>query len=222
MQPQNRKIFLDPFVDLRHWYLEGGGKVYISERGVLRLECTGSEQGGVGCMAFCRQDFPDRIAVNFHLRVHQKNGLLITFVAVRGLHGEDILRDLPPRRGEFREYTGNEAPMRSYHVSLSRYDDAGQHTGVSNWRRNPGLHLMAQGPDLCREINRPYAVRIEKEGPGCAVFVDGVPGPSFTDPGALPDELPASGKIGFRAIGSNVVADISNFEVSVLGRSEPQ
>jgi len=139
-------------------------------------------------------------------------------VAMRGLHGEDMLTELPPRKGEFREYTGPDAPMRSYHVSVSRYDDEGKHTGVSNWRRNPGLHLMAQGKDLCQEIGREYVLRIEQDGPRCALFVDDQPGPAFVDPGDLPDAIPSGGKIGFRAIGSRVIAEITHLRVERLAK----
>ena len=208
-------LFVDSFHALDHWHHEGGGNLYV-DSGTLRVECVGSLQGGVGCMAFCHEDFPDGIAVEYDLVVRESDGLLITFVAMRGLNGEDMLTDLPPRRGEFRDYTGDNARMRSYHVSVSRYDDTGAHTGVSNWRRNPGLHLMAQGPDLCKEIGRSYAIRIEKDGPRCALFVDGEPGPAFADPGELPDALPGAGKVGFRAIGSRVIAEVRGFRVHRL------
>jgi len=208
-------IFTDDFDNLNSWVQEGGGNLYARD-GAMRFECIASQQGGVGCMAFCRRDFPDHIAVEYDLVVRESNGLFITFVALRGINGEDFLRGLPPRSGEFRDYTGEDALARSYHVSVSRYDDAGIHTEVSNWRRNPGLHLMAQGMDLCKETGRTYAVRIEKDGPRCALFVDGRPGPAFVDPGELPDEMPGPGKIGFRAIGSRVIADVANLRVSRL------
>ena len=164
-------------------------------------------------MAFFRPDLPDGIAVEYDLLVRESNGLVIAFVAVRGLGGEDMIADLPPRAGVFKDYVGEDALMRSYHVSVSRYDDTGAHTGVSNWRRNPGLHLMGQGEDLCKEIGRRYAIRIEKDGPRCALLVDGAPGPAFTDPGELPDAIPTVGKVGFRAIGSRVIAEVSGFRV---------
>jgi hypothetical protein len=209
-------LFQDGFNDLTNWHLDGTQAVSIPQPGVMRLDCTGSRQGGVGCMAFCRTDFPDPIAVMYDLLVHQSNGLVITFLAMRGLNGEDMITGLPPRQGIFGDYVAEDARLRSYHVSVSRYDDAGEHTGVSNWRRNPGCHLMAQGPDLCRRIGRRYAIRIEKDGPRLALFVDGQPGASFTDPLDLPDAMPSEGKVGFRAIGSKVIADIAHVRVARL------
>jgi hypothetical protein len=209
-------IYTHPLNSMDGWHHEGGGEIFFDKPGVMRLECIGSQQGGAGCMAFCREEFPDHIAVEYGVRMLNTNGLFITFVGLRGLNGEDAIGELPPRTGVFKDYVGDDAAARSYHVSISRYDDQGRHTGVSNWRRNPGLHLMAQGEDLCKEAGPRYDVRIEKDGPRCALFVNGERGPSFVDPGELPDAIPEGGKVGFRAIGSNVVVEIDSFTVKSL------
>lgn len=217
LEPQGGVLFEDDFRSgLSSWHHEGGGTVTIPEPGCMVLDCTGSRQGGVGCMAFCREDFPDGIAVEYDLLLDKSNGLVITFVAMRGLGGEDIITDLPPRTGVFADYVGADAALRSYHVSVSRYDDEGRHTGVSNWRRNPGLHLVGQGEDLCKEIGRPYHVRIVKDGLHCQLGVDGRLAHEFTDPDELPDEAPSAGKTGFRAIGSAVIAQVRSFRVRKL------
>jgi len=216
IEPKGRVLFEAKFTDLSNWHHEGGGRIFIPEPGVLRVECIGSQQGGIGAQAFCRQDFPDSIAIEYDLKVLTNNGLLITFVAMKGLEGEDMITGLPPREGRFNEYTGADARLRSYHVSVSRYDDEGRHTGVSNWRRNPGLHLMSQGPDLCKEIGKWYRVRIVKQGRHLQLGVDGRLAHEFTDPGELPTPLPTDGKVGFRAIGANVQALIKNFRVVAL------
>ena len=217
IQPSGEVLFADDFTsDLSNWHHEGLGEASIIEPGLLRLDCTGSRQGAEGCMLFCRKDFPDQIAVSYRLRLEQSNGLIITFVAMRGLNGEDLIEDLPPRQGVFKDYVGEDAPMRSYHVSVSRYGDTGEHTGVSNWRRNPGLNLVGQGPDLCKEIGREYRVLIVKDGKHLQLGVDGEVAHEFTDPDELPDDIPSAGKVGFRAIGSKVVADIREFRVFKL------
>ena len=217
IQPQGEVLFEDLFQrDLENWHHEGVGKVEIIRLGTMRLDCTGSRQGREGCHAFCRLDFPDPICVQYRLKLNQSNGLIITFVAMRGLKGEDILSELPSRRGIFADYVGADASMRSYHVSVSRYDDEGTHTGVSNWRRNPGLHLMGQGPDLCKEVGKAYDISIVKDGPHCQLGVDGILAHEFTDPGQMDDAIPSDGKVGFRAIGSKVIADISEFRVISL------
>ncbi len=216
--PAGKVLYEDGFQDLRNWHLEGLREgVSLSGDGQMRLDCSGSKQGGVGCMAFCTREFPDDICVEYDLFVEEKNGLVITFVAMRGLGGEDAIAGVPPRAGVFDDYVGPDASTRSYHCSVSRYDDSGAHTGVSNWRRNPGLHLMAQGRDVCEEIRRAYHVAIVKSGPSCQLQVDGAVASGFTDPGQIPDEIPSGGKVGFRLIGARAVATFSRFTVTALG-----
>lgn len=206
-------LFEDNFRDLAAWHLEGRVEGVSVSNGVLRLDCTGSQQGGIGAMAFTKRDFPDHIVIEYDLVVEQTNGLLITFVAMQGTNGEDAITGVPSRTGVFDEYTGPNASTRSYHVSVCRYDDRGVHTGVSNWRRNPGLHLMAAGKDLCTETGKTYRVAITKRGPHGEIRVNGEPGAAFTDPQTLPGPVPTAGKIGFRAIGSRAVFRISNFKI---------
>jgi len=215
IEPAGRVLFTDDFTGaLDNWYHEGGGRLAIERPGVMRVEIIGSQQGSVGCQALCRETFPDRIALEYDLKLLTKNGLLITFIAMAGLNGEDLIEGgLPPREGVFADYTGEDAVVKSYHVSVSRYDDQGQHTGVSNWRRNPGLHLMGQGEDRCREINRWYHVRIVKAGGHCQLQVNDRLAHQFTDPETLTTPMPTVGKIGFRAIGSNVQALVRNLRV---------
>jgi hypothetical protein len=215
--PQGAVVFRDDFTaGLDNWRQEGGGQVSIPEPGVLRLDCTGSRQGGVGCQLFLQRDLPDGIALDYDLQVHKSNGLVINFIGMQGLGGEDMFLDLPPRSGIFYDYVGPEAALRSYHVSISRYNDKGEHTGVSNWRRNPGAHLLAQGPDLCKEIGRRYQVRLVKDGPHLQLSVNGVVAHDFVDPHWLPGEIPTLGKFGFRAIGSEVIAEVRNVVVRKL------
>ena len=207
----------EPFTTLDRWHLEGlTSGATIPTPGSLRLACEGSIQGREGVMAFSRQDFPDNLAVEYDLLVENHDGLLITFVAMQGLNGEDAITGVPARTGIFNDYVGPHATTRSYHVSVCRYNDKGLHTGVSNWRRNPGLNLLVSGEDLCQQTNTPYHVRITKSGPRLAIFVNGQPGAACTDPQTLPGPIPTAGKIGFRAIGRKAVFRISNLKVSSL------
>lgn len=218
IEPRGRVLFEEPFKNLENWRHEGGGKLVLDpgQPGTLRLECVGSRQGSRGTQAFCLTDFPDGIAVEYDIKVLTKKGLVLTFIATRGIDGEDMFDPRQPKRqGIFDDYVRN-PKLRSYHVSISRYGDKGEHTGVSNWRRNPGLHLMGQGADLCKEINRWYRVRIVKDGGRLQLGVDGVLAHEFTDPGELKTPMPDSGKVGFRAIGADVRALIRNFKVTAL------
>jgi hypothetical protein len=212
-----RLLFEESFANLDNWYHEGGGRMSIVEPGTMRLEILGSKAGGIGSHAFCRKDFPDRIAVDYDMKVLTPNGLVIAFVAMAGLDGEDLIEGrLPARTGIFADYVGANAKLRSYHVSLSRYNDKGVHSGVSNWRRNPGLHLMNQGSDACKEIQRWYRIRIVKHDKHVQLHVDGRLAHEFVDPDQLPTPLPTGGKFGFRAIGSDLKLLIRGFRVTAL------
>lgn len=212
--PSGQEIYKDTFGDLNNWHHEGIGRVEIIKPGTMRLDCSGSRQGREGCHAFCIYDFPDNICIEYDLTMQSSNGLLITFMAMQGLQGGDIITELPVRSGIFSDYVGTDAKMRSYHVSVSRYDDNGIHSGVSNWRRNPGLVLVGQGPDLCEDIQKTYKIRIIKKGIHCQLGVNGNLAHEFFDEKVNINELPTIGKVGFRAIGSKVIADIQNFKVT--------
>jgi hypothetical protein len=210
-------IYKDNFENLDNWHFEGlVDGVTNPELGIMRLDCSGSRQGGVGCMAFCKKDFPDNIRLEYDFFAEEKNGLVITFIAMKGRNGADAITGVPKRTGIFADYIDKNASTRSYHVSLSRYEDNAEHTGLSNWRRNPGIHLMAQGQDPCRQIHKWYHVAIVKRGPTCNLFVDGKLASGFTDPQQIEDQIPTDGKIGFRAIGSKAIFKISNFKVVSL------
>ena len=209
---QPRVLFEDKFKNLDNWHLEGLKEGISVKDGELRLDCK-SKMGMHGAMAFCKQDFPDNIAIEYDFIVEQHNGLFITLIAMTDVNGGDALKVNPPRTGIFEDYYNG---TRSYHVSICRYEDSGEHTGVSNWRRNPGLHLMVSGKDLCQETGKKYHVKITKRGGRCKVEVDGQGGAEFTDPEKLPGPIPVGGKFGFRAIGARAVFRVSNVKVTAL------
>ncbi len=206
-------IFSDNFSTLENWAHEGIGFLSQPEKGIMQINCVGSKQGGAGCMAFCRRDFPDSVVVEYEMRVLTTNGLVINFIACQGRNGEDMLTELPARKGVFADYVFSPV-LRCYHVSISRYDDDGKHTGVSNWRRNPGLFLMGQQPDLCKIPNQWYRLKIVKAGKLLELFVNDTFAGGFVDNDEIPEPIPAEGKIGFRAIGREVIVQIKNFQVS--------
>ena len=208
-----RVLFQEHFANLDYWHLEGlTAGASVTPAGELRLDCK-SKMGQHGVMAFCKQDFPDDIAIEYDFLVEKHNGLFITFIAMTGLNGEDAITEAPKRSGVFEDYYNG---TRSYHVSICRYEDDGSHTGVSNWRRNPGLNLMVSGKDWCTEANTLYHVRITKRGGACKVEVDGKLGANFVDPEKLPGPIPKGGKFGFRAIGADAVFRVSNVRVTKL------
>jgi len=217
VEAKGQVLYEDTFADLDNWHHEGRGELTQPEASVMQLNCVGSRQGSAGCMAFCRTDFPDNIAIEYDLRVLTTNGLIITFVAAQGRNGEDMIAELPAREGIFADYIFNPG-LRCYHSSVSRYDDKGVHTGVSNWRRNPGIFLMAQQDDLCKEPRQWYHVTVVKKGPLLQMAVDGQLAGGFVDPDEIPEPIPTDGKVGFRAIGAEVLAQIKDFRITTLGQ----
>jgi hypothetical protein len=198
------------------WHHEGVGAINVAPAGGMRLHCAGSRQGGEGCMAFFRPTLPDRIAYEYDLTVRSHGGLVINYLAIRGLRGEDMIAErgrLEPRTGIMANYYARKWGLQSYHVSISRFNDRGEHTGTCNWRRNPGSLLMAHGVDLVSEVNRRYHIRVVKDGGHCQLYVDGCCAHGFVDRDSARGPLPDSGKFGFRLIGSDVMADIENFAV---------
>lgn len=208
-------LYSDNFENLKNWHHEGGGKLTQPEANILQLNCIDSRQGGTGCMAFCRTDFPDSICIEYDMKVVKSKGLVITFIAFQGRNGEDAITELPARKGIFADYIYN-SRLRCYHVSVSRYNDKGEHTEVSNWRRNPGLFLMGQQKDLCKKIAKWYHITIIKKGGLLQLIVNGQLAGGFKDLNKIPEEIPIAGKVGLRTIGAEVIVQIKNFKVTAL------
>ncbi len=214
--PEKERLHEDRFASLENWYHEGIGQLKLIEGGGLHMDCIGSRQGGPGCMAFFRPDLPDQVAVSYEVVVHGHGGLIINYLAIRGLQGEDLIEDaekLAPRDACMRNYFAKKWGLQSYHLSYSRFDDEGNHTETSNWRRNPGLLLAGHGPDPVKELGKSFHVRITKDAGFLQFFVDGqfAHGVMDRDTGRYP--IPDWGKFGIRLIGSEVRAEFRNFQV---------
>lgn len=224
--PDGERLFQEDWTSLDRWHHEGVGQMVLLPGGGLRLHCLGSQQGGRGCMAFFRPDLPDQVAVSYDVIIHSQGGLMINYLAIRGLNGEDLIRDaaqLEPRTGIMANYYAKKWGLQSYHVSVSRFDDAGRHTDTSNWRRNPGGLLVGQGEDPIQAIGRRFQVRLVKDAGFLQLHVDGryIHGVFDRDTSRYP--LPDWGKFGFRLIGSDVQVDVFNFQVHRVPRlDEPR
>ncbi len=216
---QGELLHQDPLTDLSNWHHEGTGEISPAANGGMQLHCFGSAQGREGCQAFFRADLPDCIAVEYDLTVLSQGGLVINFLAMRGLQGEDMIADadrLRPRAGVFGDYVSATADLQSYHVSVSRFGDDGVHTGTSNWRRNPGLILVGHGEDLVNTIGKTYRMRLVKDRISLQLFVDGCFAHGCIDRLAGEHGIPDTGKFGFRLIGSDVKAEVINFRAYAI------
>jgi len=206
----------DDFADCSRWHHEGIGLMEALPGGILRLHCNGSRQGGPGCMAFFRPTLPDAIAIEYTITIRRQGGLVINYLAIRGLNGEDLIEDrarLEPRDGQMKCYYARKWGLQSYHVSFSRFNDLGEHTATSNWRRNPGSRLIGHGLDPCTALNRPYRIRLTKDAGHAQLFVDDQFAHAFIDRDESRYPIPDTGKFGFRLIGSDALAEIGHFRV---------
>jgi hypothetical protein len=198
------------------WHHEGVGQIAPAPGGGMRLHCFGSRQGAEGCMAFFRPTLPDLVAFEYDITLRSHGGLVINYLAIRGLRGEDMIEDrsrLEPRTGIMANYFSRVWGLQSYHVSISRFNDKGVHTGTCNMRRNPGSILMAHGMDMVTQIDRRFHIRLVKDAGHVGLFVDGQHAMGFVDRNEARGPIPDTGKFGFRLIGSDVLADVENFAV---------
>jgi len=215
-------LYSDDFENFDNWHHEGVGEIAEAPEGGMRLHCFGSKQGGRGCMAFFRPTLPDQVAFEYDIMVHSHGGLVINYLAIRGINDEDMIEDmdrLRPREGIMANYYAVKWGLQSYHVSFSRFNDKGEHTGTSNWRRNPGALLIGHGRDLCTEIGKKYHIRVTKDFGHCQLYVDGVFAHGFVDHD-FSRPIPDKGKFGFRLIGSDVKADVWNYRVYRIPKND--
>ncbi|HRU04224.1 MAG TPA: DUF1961 family protein [Candidatus Brocadiia bacterium] len=213
--PNKELLHSDDFADFAKWHHEGIGEIARAPAGGMRLVCSGSRQGGRGCMAFFRPTLPDLIAVEYDIVVHRQGGLVINYIAIRGLNGEDMIEDaarLPAREGIMANYWAKYYGLQSYHVSFSRFNDKGEHTQTSNWRRNPGCLLAGHGVDKCAQIGRKYHIRLVKDKGHLQLYVNGEFAHGMIDRDTTRYPIPDTGKFGFRLIGSDVMADVESFK----------
>lgn len=209
-----RLLFSDTFENLGSWFHEGVGKLEKLNGG-LNLHCFESSMGEKGCMAFFRNDLPDQISIEYDIKIKSHGGMVLNYIAIRGMNGEDLILDktLEARTGIMRNYFGLKWGLQSYHISFSRFGDDGVHTQISNWRRNPGMILVGHGNDPIMELNREFHIRITKDKGHLQFFVDGELGHAMIDRDTSEYPIPDYGKFGFRLIGTDVQAEIKNFKV---------
>jgi hypothetical protein len=205
------------------WRHEGIGGLAPGPQGGMRVHCNTPAGSSLGCMAFFHAPLPDPVAVEYDLTVLRHGGLVINYLAMRGAAGEDALADahrLPPRDGLMANYWSRQWGLRSYHVSISRFSSSGEHSGTSNWRRNPGCYLMAHGHDFVRQLDRPYRIRLVKDAGHCALYVDGECAHGFVDRDTRRGAIPDTGHFALRLRGADVAVDVNRFRVFRVASNE--
>lgn len=189
-----KESFDESQLDLTHlWHFEGQGKAQIGN-GKLALQ-----DEAIGVVLWNRQDFPSDVRLQFDLSFSNNRGIGVFFVAARGLEGEDILKDLPNRTGNYSQYI--KGKINNYGFSLHRFYPDGGHNPGTNLRKNSGSHLVNHvEPDPVMNSSHTYHVSIEKDGTNLRMWVDGNLIHDWKDDGKNGAAL-GGGKIGFRVRG---------------------
>jgi len=203
------------------WIHEGIGEIVSTpgQPGALDFACLGSIQGAEACMGFFKTPLPDQVEISYELTVHSQRGLVINYFALWGINGEDPFAPgctLPPRTGIMANYWAKEFGLRSYHISVSRYNDKGIHTGTANIRRNPGGLLVGHGVDPVRTTNTPFRIRITKDLGAIQYHVNDVLAFACVDHATNLGPIPDQGYFGFRLIGSDVRITVKDFAVHAI------
>lgn len=207
-------------LDVADWFHEGVGRIQPTQDGSgLDLACLGSQQGARGCMAFFKTPLPDHVAISYELTVHSQRGLIINYLALRAISGEDPFdpaSTLPAREGIMANYWAHEYGLQSYHLSFSRYNDKGVHTGTANIRRNPGGLLVGHGVDPVRLTGVPFRIRITKDLGAIQFFVNDQHAISTVDHAINLGPIPGHGYFGFRLVGDDVRITVKDFAIHAI------
>jgi hypothetical protein len=199
-EPSGTLLFASKFttgpLDLETtWFLEGKGTAEI-RRGQLALREAPESKGLV---LWLRRDIPDDVALEFDVSFSNNRGIGVFFLAARGLNGEDILTDQPPRTGAYGEYTRGQ--INCYGASVHRFFPDGRQNDGCNLRRNAGFHIVHHSEnDPITDAGTVHHVAIRKTGARIRMWVDDQILHDWTDDGTHGVPL-GSGKIGFRIRG---------------------
>ena len=193
------------------WHLEGEGTAEVVDGMLVLYEATESE----GLVLWLRQDIPSDMELSFDVAFSNNRGIGVFFLAARGTGGQDILEEMPGRKGAYGEYTRGE--INCYGVSLHRFYPDGRHNEGCNLRRNSGFHIVHHAEeDPIMEADSEHHVRILKTGARIQMWVDGKVLHDWTDDSAHGKPL-GGGKIGLRSRGdASCKMQIANLTVHAV------
>lgn len=201
--------------DLDGWIEEGPVGATATDDGLLLRSTGGFDDHWV---AWCPEEFPDRIRITWEFSPREEPGLAMLFFAASSQHGGGIFDSaLAPRDGAYPQYHSGD--IRTLHVSYFRRrweDERAFHT--CNLRKSPGFHLVAQGADPLPPVvdarDAFYRISVVKDGAHVEFSIDGLPLFSWDDDGSAgPPTGP--GCIGFRQM-APLIACYRNLEVHSL------
>ncbi|MCR2805641.1 YesU family protein [Paenibacillus soyae] len=205
--------------DARAFVMEGDGAASFP-LGRMRLESIRDPKEGqaANIVYWCKETFPDDIAIRFNFWPIRQPGLCILFFSAAGRGGEDLFDPaLLPRNGIYDQY--HHGDINAYHISYFRKSYASERRfQTCNLRKSYGFHLTAQGADPIPSIadcDPPYRIQVVKSGPVIRFSIDGLPLFQYMDDGETYGPVLGGGKIGFRQM-APMIAEYSELEVYSL------
>ncbi len=182
------------------WIMEGPGKLEFKQGW---MEMYSPDEAGHHVF-WAPKDFPDSFIASWEAQnLETDAGLVIVFMAARGVNGEDIFDpSLPPRNGTFTQYT--EGSIKSYHISYYANAAHNPDRGHANLRKNNTFSLLQQGSEgIPTESMDSHQISLVKEGPRVRLYVDERKVIDYTDTTPIVDGVDTgtalgAGKIGFR------------------------
>lgn len=182
------------------WVMEGPGKVEFKE-GWMHM-FSPNEAGHH--VFWAPQDFPDSFLARWEAQnLETDAGLVIVFLAARGVNGEDIFDpSLPSRDGTFTQYT--EGSIKSYHISYYANAAHNPDRGHANLRKNNTFTLLQEGKvGIPTDSTDQHQISLVKEGPRVRLYIDERKVIDYTDATPVVDGVDTgaalgAGKIGFR------------------------
>ncbi len=158
---------------------------------------------------------PDNILVEYTMEpVDSQQGLHILFFAARGPEGVSIFQEgLKAREGDFRNYILNPDEFQSYHISWWSSPQTADRRS-SNLRKNNNFYLLSSGDDrINRKGEKPYRIRLLKQGGRIQGEVDGVKVIDYLDKGDVFGPVFTDGYLGLRMMGQSKKISIRDFKV---------
>lgn len=158
---------------------------------------------------------PDNILVEYSMEpVDSQQGLHILFFAARGPEGASIFQPgLPAREGDFRNYIFKPESYQSYHISWWSSPQTADRRS-SNLRKNNNFYLLSSGDDrINRKGEKPYRIRLLKQGGRIQGEVDGVKVIDYLDEGKVFGPVFEDGYLGWRMMGESKKITIRDLKV---------
>lgn len=195
------------------WVLEGDGWALVRD-GALILETNnfqppprwnGEKIVSTPCahlVLWLNRRFPDGILVEYTMEPHDsRRGLHILFFSATPPEGGSIFQEgLKKRDGVFVNYVRNPGELVSYHISF--WGSPYMRRGTSHLRKNNHFTMLAVGDDrITHRGERPYPIRVLKDGGIIRAEVNGGVVFDFEDDGKRNGPIYRDGYLGFRMMG---------------------